>query len=215
MPAVQDTSEHADEGANDAGTDDPVIDDGAGDDGDGDGDGDGALAAPAAWRIVTSLLLSLAGLGVSIYLTVDHFAKIAPVCSGNGFVNCQKVTTSAESYFPPFHGWPHVPVAFLGLCFYVVFTAVNLPVAWRALDRRIHIARFALACLGMGFALYLVCAEFVIIGNICLWCTAVHVLTFCLFVLTVSTVPAMLGWGQRPYAGDYEDDGDDGDEEPG
>ncbi len=155
---------------------------------------DGELAppvAPPAWRVAVSLLLSLAGLGVSIYLTVDHFAKIPPACSDTGIVNCLKVTTSAQSYFLG------IPVAVLGLCFYVVMVAINLPVAWRATDRRVHVARFALISVGMAFALYLVSAELLIIGNICLWCTSVHVVTFCLFVLIVSTVPSMLGWGRR------------------
>ena len=35
-------------------------------------------------------------------------------------------------------------------------TVLNLPVAWRAADRRIHIARLVLACVGVLFALYLV-----------------------------------------------------------
>jgi uncharacterized membrane protein len=61
----------------------------------------------------------------------------------------------------------------------------------------VHIARLALAVVGMCFALYLVAAELVIIGNICLWCTSVHVITFALFVLILATVPPMLGWGAR------------------
>jgi len=173
----------------------------------GDEEGTSALAPPATWRVVVSLLLSLAGLGVSIYLTVDHFAKIAPACSDQGIVNCTKVTTSAQSYFLG------IPVAVLGLCFYVVMTAINLPVAWRSLDRRVHIARFALITVGMAFALYLVSAELLIIGNICLWCTSVHVVTFCLFVLVVSTVPSMLGWGRRYAAVDGDDRWDDGDQD--
>jgi len=154
----------------------------------------GTFAPPPAWRVATALVLSLLGLGVSVYLTIDHFAKISPACPGTGssLINCTKVTTSAESYFLG------IPVAVLGLAFYVVMTAINLPVAWRATDRRVHLARLALVAVGMAFALYLVSAELLIIGNICLWCTSVHVVTFLLFVLIVTTVPAMLGWGQRP-----------------
>src|ERR1700733_11028917 len=33
------------------------------------------------WKQVTALVLSLLGLGVSVYLTVDHFAHIALACS--------------------------------------------------------------------------------------------------------------------------------------
>jgi uncharacterized membrane protein len=154
------------------------------------------------WRTVVALVLSLAGLGVSIYLTIDHFAKITLVCSDTGIINCQKVTTSGESYFL------HIPVALLGLIYYAVMVVINTPWAWRATDRRVHLFRLVAICLGMGFALWLISAEALIIHNICIWCTSVHVITFCLFVLILATVPRMLGWGYASYRADDEDYGD-------
>jgi uncharacterized membrane protein len=165
----------------------------------GAADGD-PVEPPAAWRIALTGLLSLVGLGISVYLTVDHFANIPLACSDTGIVNCTKVTTSAESYFLG------IPVAVLGLCFYTVMVAVNSPWGWRAADRRIHLLRLALVVVGMCFALYLVAAELLIIGNICLWCTSVHVITFAIFVLVVTAAPAMLGWGRTAYAGRYADE---------
>jgi uncharacterized membrane protein len=176
-----------------------------------DTEADAPVRVPATWRVAVAGLLSVIGLGISVYLTVDHFAKIPLVCSDSGLINCTKVTTSAQSYFPPFTGWPHVPVALLGLCFYVVMVAINSPMAWRATDRRVHLARMALMGLGMAFALYLVACELVVIGNICLWCTSVHVVTFLLFVLVMTTVPAMLGWGGGPAYAD-EDPADQSEE---
>jgi uncharacterized membrane protein len=152
--------------------------------------GDAVQPAPL-WRSRLALVLSLGGLGIATYLTIAHFGSAPLVCSNSGAIDCLKVTTSAQSYFL------HIPVAILGLGFYTVLTALNLPVAWRSRDRRIHIARLAVLVLGMCFALYLVSAELLIIGAICLWCTGVHVVTFALFVLVVQTVPRMLGWGQR------------------
>ena len=162
------------------------------------------VVRPALWRVVTSFVLSLVGLGVSIYLTIDHFAKIAPVCSGEGLINCTKVTTSAQSYFPT-AGPLRVPVALLGLCFYVVMVVINSPMAWWVADRRVHIARLVLVSVGMCFALYLVACELLVIGNICLWCTSVHFITFLLFVLVVTTVPPMVGWDARARATYAED----------
>jgi uncharacterized membrane protein len=153
--------------------------------------GSGAVERAPLWRSLLALGLSLFGLGVSIYLTIAHFGGAPLVCSNSGVINCLKVTTSTQSYFL------HAPVAILGLGFYTVLTALNLPVAWRSNDRRVHIARLAMLVLGMGFALYLVSAELLIIGAICLWCTSVHIVTFALFVLVVQTVPQMLGWGRR------------------
>jgi uncharacterized membrane protein len=157
------------------------------------------VTPPAIWRVATTFVLSLLGLGVSIYLTIDHFAKISPVCSGGGLITCKKVTTSAQSYFL------HIPVAMLGLGFYVVMVAINSPWAWRAADRRVHMVRLGLSVVGICFALYLVACELLIIGNICLWCTSVHIITFALFVVIVTTVPRMLGWGSAAYADEYQD----------
>lgn len=176
---------------------------------------------PAArWRTVAALVLSLLGLAVSTYLTIAHFqGSHILVCVENSVVNCQKVTTSPESEILG------IPVAILGLVYYLAMVGLNLPVAWRAADRRVHVARLVLALVGMGFALWLIAAELVIIGAICLYCTSVHVITFLLLVLIVATVPTMLGWGSRPPAdeggeerfdedGTFDDGGDDTDLAP-
>lgn len=158
---------------------------------------------PATWRVVASLLLAVAGLGVSIYETLAHFENFSLVCpDSGGAITCKRVTTSPESYIF------HIPVAVLGLVFFVAMIALCSPMAWRAADRRLHLARLALSVVGLCFVLYLVAAELLIIGSICLWCTSVHVITFLLFVLVLTTVPAMLGWGApvQSEAGGWTDD---------
>ena len=141
------------------------------------------------WIQLTALVLSLAGLGVSIYLTIVHFtsSKLL-ICSANGTINCEKVLSSSQAMvFGVF------PVAVLGLAFYVFMVAINSPWAWRLQLPVIWWTRVAAAVAGMGFVLYLIYAELIQIGNICLWCTSVHVITFLLFVLMVFT--ATLGSG--------------------
>ena len=139
------------------------------------------------WMQLTTFVLALAGLGVSIYLTVAHFTESALAgCSENGAVNCTKVTTSPQSYV---FG---IPVAVLGLAFFVAAVALMSPWAWRSARREIHLIRLASLVVGIGFVLYLVYAELFIIGAICLYCTSVHVITFLLFGLTVFAAAA---WG--------------------
>jgi len=139
----------------------------------------------------TSFPLALVGVGISTYLTITHFDPQALVCHAGGIVNCAKVTTSWPSRFLG------IPVAFLGLFQYVVMTALCTPRAWRSARREVHLARLVFAVVGMGFVLWLISAEFLIIGSICLWCTGVHIVTFALFICVVSTVPTMLGWNER------------------
>ncbi|MGH9044396.1 MAG: vitamin K epoxide reductase family protein [Acidimicrobiales bacterium] len=146
----------------------------------------------ASWRVAASGALALGGLGVSAYLTAAHYvgAEVL-VCSGSGAINCEKVTTSPQSVIVG------VPVAVLGLAFYVVMTALCSPWAWRSARRELHATRLALCFVGIAFVLYLVAAELLEIKAICIWCTAVHVVTFAQLVLVVATVPALLGWGQQ------------------
>ncbi len=101
-------------------------------------------------------------------------------------MNCERVTTSAQSTFV------RIPVALLGLVWFVAMTALSLPLAWRSPNRLVHLARLAGAIAGVGFALWLVYAELFIIGAICLWCTVAHVLAFGLFVIALLTVPDVL-----------------------
>ena len=141
------------------------------------------------WLQLTALGLSLAGLAVSIYLTIVHFSsKNILICSANGTINCEKVLSSSQAMvFGVF------PVAVLGLAFYVFMVAINSPWAWRSQLPVIWWGRLAAAIAGMGFVLYLIYAELIQIGNICLWCTSVHAITFLLFVLLIFA--ATLGTG--------------------
>jgi len=150
-------------------------------------------AGPALWLQITTFALALAGLGVSIYLTIAHFTEstLAGCSETKGLVNCTKVTTSAQSYV---FG---IPVAVLGLAFYLFAVVIMSPWAWRAARREIHLLRIASLVVGIGFVLYLLYAELFLIGSICLYCTSVHVITFVLFVLTMLAVAA---WGLRPGA---------------
>ena len=143
--------------------------------------GAGAEQRPVApfWLQLTTWLVAMAGLGVSIYLTIAHFTESTLAgCSESGLVNCTKVTTSPQSYV---FG---IPVAVLGLAFYLFAVAAMSPWAWRSARREVHIVRLASTVVGIGFVLYLIYAELFIIGSICLYCTSVHVLTFVLFALT-------------------------------
>jgi uncharacterized membrane protein len=140
------------------------------------------------WAVATTFTLSLIGLALSTYLTITHFEPQALVCTDNGFINCAAVTTSAQSHILG------IPVAILGLGNYVVMTALNSPWAWHSKDRWVHEARFILAIVAMCFVLWLIYAELIIINNICLYCTGVHITTFALLIVLTLVSPTQLGW---------------------
>jgi uncharacterized membrane protein len=151
-----------------------------------------ALDQPATttmWLQVCTLLLSLGGLGISLYLTVAHYTtSMTLACPDTGVVNCEKVTTSPESVL-----FGVFPVAVLGLIFYLVMVTVNAPWAWRARWPVIRWVRAGSLIAGILFVLYLIYTELFTLDAICLWCTGVHVITFLLFALTASTITGRLG----------------------
>lgn len=133
-----------------------------------------------AWLAPSTLVLAVAGLLVSAYLTYEHFTDNATLaCTIGGVVDCVKVTSSAWSTFMG------VPVAPLGLVFFVVTIGLCLPSVWRRGPGWFDAARLAWLSIGLGMALYLVWAELYKIHAICLWCTAVHVLSFLLWMVVL------------------------------
>jgi uncharacterized membrane protein len=130
------------------------------------------------WCSLGSLLLSLAGLAVSAYLTVEHYtASTTLACPDTGVVSCQKVTTSPQSQFLG------LPVALLGLLFFLAMVAITVPAMWRTPSLSVRRTRIGLTVLGVAFVIYLIYVELFVVDAICLWCTAVHVLTFALFTM--------------------------------
>jgi uncharacterized membrane protein len=149
-----------------------------------------ASTAGPRWLPLTTFILSLVGLGLSIYLTYTHYSDTAPAgCPANATFNCVKVTTSPESII-----FGIFPVAVLGLAFYVFMTAINSPWAWRLDLDIVRWARLAGAITGIAFVLYLVYVELLKVDAICEYCTGVHIITFLLFGLimfsTASRSPA-------------------------
>lgn len=146
------------------------------------------------WLRWTALLLSVAGFGVSVYLTIAHYTSSAILaCSESGLVNCGKVTTSPES-----NVFGIFPVAVLGLAFFVFMLAINSPWAWRAQQPLIPMARLASVLVGIVFVLYLVYTELFTLNAICLYCTAVHVITFLLFALVMFSTATRTAPAARP-----------------
>lgn len=141
---------------------------------------------------LATFILALYGLGASIYLTIAHYdTSITLACSDKGLINCEAVTTSSESMV-----FGVLPVAVLGLAFYVFMVAINSPWGWRLSWPPVRWLRFGSVILGMIFVLYLIYAEIDEIHAICLWCTSVHVATFLIFALLV--FHTTFSWGSSP-----------------
>jgi uncharacterized membrane protein len=156
-----------------------------------------ALAVPGVpplWVQLTSLALAVVGLAISAYETYAHFnGSHLAGCSAKpgGTFDCTAVITSSQSMV-----FGVIPVAVLGLAFYVFAVVIFSPWAWRLRRRDVSLVRLGSVVVGMGFVVYLIYAEIVQIGQVCEYCSGVHLVTFLLFCLTVFCA-AIWGLGPR------------------
>lgn len=139
------------------------------------------LTAPPG---TAALLIALAGLAVSLYLTVEHYAASKQLaCPENSVINCAKVTSSSYAKVGP------LPVALLGAVYFVAMTALSLPRAWRV--RRLDPVRIGAAAAGVGSVLWFLWVELFRLDAICLWCTAVHAATLALLAAVLWTTSGL------------------------
>ena len=133
---------------------------------------------------LVSFAFALVGLAVSVYLTIEHYdSSVTLACPESGTINCAKVTTSRWSHIGP------MPVALLGLIFFVVMAILTSPPAWRI--RQLDAIRVGSAALGVASVVFLIWAELFQVNAICLWCTVVHVCSVGLLVAILWRVSAL------------------------
>jgi uncharacterized membrane protein len=164
-------------------------------------------SGPPLWLQITSTVLAVLGLAISAYETYAHYNGnhlLGCPSGAGGTFNCAAVITSSQAMV-----FNVLPVAVLGLAFYVFAVVIFTPWAWqfrgaairlggqriRITSRGVDIVRLGSVIVGMGFVMYLIYAEFQI-GSVCEYCSGVHVVTFLLFCITVVSA-ALWGLGKR------------------
>ena len=164
-------------------------------------------SGPPLWLQATSTVLAVLGLAISAYETYAHYNGnhlLGCPSGAGGTFDCAAVITSSQSMV-----FNVLPVAVLGLAFYVFAVVIFSPWAWQfrgaalrlggrrviITGRDVNIVRLGSVIVGMGFVMYLIYAEFQI-GSVCEYCSGVHAVTFLLFCITVISA-ALWGLGKR------------------
>jgi uncharacterized membrane protein len=132
------------------------------------------------WPWIAGLALSITGLGLAGYLTYEHYTSSTSLScpAGGGLVNCLKVTTS------PYASIGSIPVALLGLVFFVAMAALQTRRAWATTSAAVRCARLLWSIVGVTTVMWLVYAELFRLHAVCLWCTCVHIVAALLFIVT-------------------------------
>jgi uncharacterized membrane protein len=150
--------------------------------------------SPPLWLQIVSFVLAILGLAISAYETWAHFngSHLAgcSIAKGSTF-DCTAVITSPQSMV-----FGVIPVAVLGLAFYVAAVPLFSPWFWNIQWRVVSQVRLASAVIGMAFVMYLIYAEIYQVKQVCEYCSGVHIVTFLLFCITVFSA-AIWGLGAR------------------
>ena len=133
------------------------------------------------------LAFTLAGLAIAAYLTLLHYdANVPLACTRGALVDCETVLGSPSATVMG------IPVAVWGLVWFLPQLAL---VGWsmRPPDARgprwLNAAGLGWLLAGTVGVLWLVYQELGVIGKICAWCTAIHVIILALVVIHVLSEP--------------------------
>jgi uncharacterized membrane protein len=146
----------------------------------------------SSWNVAVSalvVLLSLAGIGVSGYLTYAYWFEESVACAG--LSSCSAVAESAYSHMGP------IPIAFFGVLGYVALLAVAafwLRVGDRWGDWPL-LAIWGMALGGVAYSAYLTYLEIFVIEAACIWCVSSAVIM--VGILLVSTAGILTIGGQE------------------
>ena len=120
--------------------------------------------------------LALAGLAISVYLSVTWYEDTIPACVGGGG-GCERVQTS------DYADLSGVPIALLGgIGYALILVSLAVP------GDGGRLAGALMSLVAFGFSLYLTYLELFVIDAICQWCVASAVVTVLLAVITVARV---------------------------
>ncbi len=125
-------------------------------------------------------LLSVLGLGVSGYLAFVEATQAEAVCGPVGECNLVQASEYARIL--------GIPVAFLGLLFYLTILAafIAIQLGYLPPTRRVITGLIGITFLGTLFSIYLTVVEIFLIKAICLWCLSSAVLTSGLLIVFAS-----------------------------
>lgn len=135
-----------------------------------------SIPAPA----LVKSLLSIAGLGVSAYLTYSHYSNTALVCAG-GSHGCDLVNMS------PYAEVGGVYVAVFGLVGYAALLVLarvetHVNASLRGSLRQLF---FGVALMGFLYSAYLTAIELFVLHAICQWCAASALIMTVLLALSI------------------------------
>jgi uncharacterized membrane protein len=131
------------------------------------------------WLYRASIVITLIGLAVSIYMTIFKLTGNETMCIGNG--GCSVVNNS------PYAVINGIPVAVFGIVGYLAILAVLIleKKAGKFFKQNATMLNFGLTLIGFLFTLYLIYLEIFVIKALCPFCLTSQIAMTILFIISV------------------------------
>lgn len=136
---------------------------------------------------MVAALAGVAGVGISLYLTVVHYSTVPLACPAGAVVNCERVLSSSFAVI----GGSSVPTSAAGILWFVISAALAVAL-WVRPSPPLAKVQLAWSAIGLVTILYLVFVEIVQLGSVCIWCTAIHILVLLIFLVSLNQSSARL-----------------------
>ena len=134
-----------------------------------------------------SLLLVLAGLAISVYLSYVKLADADVVCGASGAINCEVVQNSIWSRLVG------VDIALLGaLAWLVMGATLLLEKRFESLAGHGGLLVFGISLFGFLFSMWLIYVQGSILQAWCLWCLAHELVMTLMFVASAARLRLLL-----------------------
>jgi uncharacterized membrane protein len=137
------------------------------------------------------IILGLAGMGISGYLTYGYLVNVSVVCPFEA--KCDLVQASPYAYLWGF------PVPLLGLLMYAALTLLGVLLILKKdkWEKILSLGIYGMSLAGVIFTLYLYYLEIFVLHAFCSWCIGSSIVILCLFILSLVYLNKMKQPGEK------------------
>lgn len=132
--------------------------------------------------VAAALLAGLAGIGISAYLTIVHYAALPLVCTTTSIISCERVLSSPYSVI----AGSGLPTSAAGIVWFSVSAGLALVQLTGGPSVRLARLHLAWSAVGLATVIYLVFLEIVQLGALCMWCSSAHALVVVTFLIALT-----------------------------
>jgi uncharacterized membrane protein len=132
--------------------------------------------------LAAAALAGVAGIAISVYLTVVHYSALPLVCTTTGVISCERVLSSPYSVI----AGSGLPTSAAGIIWFTVSAGLAAVQLRGRRSPTILSWHLLWSAVGLVTVIYLVFLEIVQLGAVCIWCSSAHILVVVTFLIALN-----------------------------